>query len=1000
MCRLRALWSPRLWRGRWMPQRRSSESEMETIDESGPTEKSGVPDERLAAAVDANLFPGLASDPAHVEPIAGSNVQRLGRYTVLRELGRGAMGIVFACYDENLERKVAVKLLLTRSPEEKDHLRLEREARGLARLSHPNVVQIHELGEHHGQLFLAMEFIVGDTLRGWLQGDRAWRDTVEVLRQAGAGLAAAHAAGLVHRDFKPDNVMVGTDQRVRVLDFGLVRPISAAAPRGLDLDARVGPDPALTRAGAVMGTPAYMAPEGLDGEPASETSDQFSFCVAAFEALFGGRPFAGTTIATLMTSVEAGVPTAVPDDSPVPRRLRAAIVRGLSADPTARWSDMSALLAEFDHALDVGRRSRRVAWTLGTLGPIVGAVALVASGGDAESKLCSFDASALFGTWDEAGRGALRSAFAMRGASDVEASVQAVDETLTAWGERWLAGQRRACEATRVVGNQSEAALDLRTNCFERQRREARALVELLTAPDGSGVTHAGELLERLPDTGICGDPRLAETSHPLPEDPKRREGILEVYGLLERARALGDTTRVAEADALVEQIGARAAHLDHVPLSVQAAAVIGERALWRHRVDEGVPIVREATAAAEIAGLDETSATLRTLVAVHVVGQWGSTELQAMVLEEAQTSVARIGRSADPRLMRLDFARGALLFDSGDFEGALRACRQGMARAQEQGPYDAVGRAQRQLGNILVELGRFGEAEQAYLDARASFERAWGSSSTWSGADIDLHLGLLELRRGRFDEAKRHLQVAREGLAQLVDPGDSDLDLLELSEAKLALTRGDLKRAAQGAERVLDIGADDLRRAEAWEMLGVIRFYQRDMSASLDAYRRALPYHLATRGSDHPTVGMNYSNTGETLVALGDHAGAQTAFADALTILERALPAEHLDLALPYKGRAQSRLALGEPELAVVDLERALSLHVRTPAEPLERADVEFTLAQALALTGAQRRARELAVTAQQRLAELGQVERAATIDSWILEHDDRPRPPRTNQP
>ncbi|MFO7564074.1 MAG: AAA family ATPase, partial [Enhygromyxa sp.] len=289
---------------------------------------------------------------------------QIGRFAVLGKLGQGGMGVVFLGHDGELERKVAIKLLRSNAARTIGVRRLIREAQGLARLSHPNVIQVHEIGEHQGSMFVAMEYVEGSTLRDWLDAERQpWRRALEVLRQAGRGLEAAHAAGLVHRDFKPGNVMVGDDGRARVLDFGLARasnstseePRSQATPppaKGLaetfgDSGVFEGLS-ALTRSGAVLGTPAYMAPEQIQGHPCDALSDQFSFCVTAYEALFGRRPFAGETFVELAAQVASSTIEPIPADSPVPLRLQEAVLRGLSLDPTRRWPSMAALLDELD----------------------------------------------------------------------------------------------------------------------------------------------------------------------------------------------------------------------------------------------------------------------------------------------------------------------------------------------------------------------------------------------------------------------------------------------------------------------------------------------------------------------------------------------------------------------------------------------------------------------------------------------------------------------------
>jgi hypothetical protein len=270
---------------------------------------------------------------------SGSSDLRLGRYRLLERIGRGGMGIVFAAHDDELDRRVAIKILLP-SREREDRTsstRLRREAQALARLSHPHVVQVFEVGEAQGHAFVVMELVAGMTVREWLEhGARSVDETLDVFVQAGRGLAAAHAAGLVHRDFKPENVIVGDDGRVRVLDFGLVRERSMPAPHRADSLAQV-----LTHTGAVMGTPAYMAPEQKQGDTADARSDQFAFCVALHEALCGHRPHADP----------AGPAAARARGEPagrIPKRVRRAIARGLAADPALRWPSMAGLLAALD----------------------------------------------------------------------------------------------------------------------------------------------------------------------------------------------------------------------------------------------------------------------------------------------------------------------------------------------------------------------------------------------------------------------------------------------------------------------------------------------------------------------------------------------------------------------------------------------------------------------------------------------------------------------------
>ncbi|WAS90239.1 serine/threonine-protein kinase [Nannocystis punicea] len=314
---------------------------------------------RAKRTVAAALF---GTDP---EPV------QLGRYRLLERLGAGGMGIVYAAYDGRLERKLALKLLRpSRLGSPEAVARTLREARALARLSHPNVVHVYEVGELDGrEIFVAMEHLAGPTLRAWLDAEpRPWRAVLEVFRQAGEGLAAAHAHGIVHRDFKPHNAMFGGDGRVRVLDFGLAQVDGAAEVRGL-ADAAEPHDltHTLTTTGAVLGTPAYMAPEQLAAGKGDARTDQFSFCVALYEALYGNRPFAGKTLDELVDSVRSERVTPPPRSTDVPPWVRAALLRGLRADPEQRWPSMSALLAALSGD-PAARRRRRQRWTAASMG--------------------------------------------------------------------------------------------------------------------------------------------------------------------------------------------------------------------------------------------------------------------------------------------------------------------------------------------------------------------------------------------------------------------------------------------------------------------------------------------------------------------------------------------------------------------------------------------------------------------------------------------------------
>ena len=346
-------------------------------------------DDELAVTATA---PG-AKEPA---PELGAT---LGRYRLERELGAGGMGVVHAAFDPDLERRVALKVLRKSDGGDEARQRLLREARALARLTHTNVVTVHEVGSANGRDFVAMELIEGETLADWMRS--APRDPDEILAAfiaAGRGLAAAHAAGLVHRDFKPHNVLRRKDGRIVVTDFGLARGVEIAAELEATLKLRGGKvenTPSslsgLTETGSVLGTPAYMAPEQWSGGPIGPPADQFAFCVALWEALAGERPFRGDTLDKLKNEVHRG--PAELDVSKLPRHVRAPLVRGLDPDPTKRWPSIDALLAAIARP---ERKRRGIALAIAASAVVVGAAGYaIATSDDDEAKVAQCEPAAL-----------------------------------------------------------------------------------------------------------------------------------------------------------------------------------------------------------------------------------------------------------------------------------------------------------------------------------------------------------------------------------------------------------------------------------------------------------------------------------------------------------------------------------------------------------------------------------------------------------------------------
>jgi tetratricopeptide (TPR) repeat protein len=403
------------------------------------------------------------------------------------------MGVVYAAHDDELDRKIAIKLLKTNQlGGSEGRTRLLREAQALARLSHPNVVQVYEVGPHGEDVFIAMEFLRGKTLKKWLGQDRDRSEILDVVIGAGRGLAAAHAVGLVHRDFKPDNVMVEDDGRPRVLDFGLARPsdqLSEGEAAPIDLEASTRPSSRgllgtpLTETGTMMGTPAYMSPEQFSAEPGDHRTDQFSFCVVLYEALYGARPFAGDSIKKLGFSVLRGQIRDPPPGKRVPSWLRDVVLRGLSVDAGARWPSMDALL---DALLDDPARKRKRGLALvGMLG-LAGSSALAGSlflGGLApkEPFSCPSADEALGELWGETRQARLKQRLFSSGVSRAQYRWDETKLALDLWEKNWRAQWPNVCEGAEFEDTQPQAAM---RDCMTRQVQQFDVLLELLLELD------------------------------------------------------------------------------------------------------------------------------------------------------------------------------------------------------------------------------------------------------------------------------------------------------------------------------------------------------------------------------------------------------------------------------------------------------------------------------------------------------------------------------------
>jgi tetratricopeptide (TPR) repeat protein/predicted Ser/Thr protein kinase len=734
------------------------------------------------------------------EPLA------LGRYPIERILGMGGMGVVYAARDPELDRPVAIKLLRPDSHVAIGTLRarLQREAQAMAKLSHPNVVTVYEIGTFGEQLFVVMERIDGVTLAAWLrQRPRSWREIADAFAVAGAGLQAAHRAGIVHRDFKPDNVLVGKDGRVCVTDFGLARRIGdgggearGASPVALDLTA--------TDGGLVVGTPAFMSPEQMRGEATDARSDIFSFCVALYFALYGNRPYAGKSVDELRAAIEAGQ-LQRPARPVGPRALQQVIERGLRARPDERPPSLAPILAELSRT---GRRRLRATTAAAAL-LVVAAGAFVGQREHARAQLCRGAATQLAGAWDATRKAELERAF---GAVEAPWSAAARASTVAAlddYARRWSAMRTDACVATRLRGDQSEQLLDLRNACLDDRAHELAALTRILVEPGGRALDKAVSLAQSLPPLEPCADTRALLERVPPPTEPDAR---LRLYALEKRAaeeHQLRNAGRYRDARKIVDELLPEARALGHAPL---LARLVYADAVLRRQSDDPLAEARyhEAARWAEQAHDDLQLADAWHGLAGHFIGQGKDHTKAQLWIDYADAALRRNGtdpekslarlsvlaemaqnqrRSADAaalyqRLAQLDADRnrpidqadalanlGFALWDQGKPDEGLATCRRALAIIEQ---HDGVGSptsiyALQCLAAVASGDLRYEEALAVLEKMRAIEERQHGPESSWVATAI-VNIGSQKFELGRFADALADFRRA-EALYQRVTP-------------------------------------------------------------------------------------------------------------------------------------------------------------------------------------------------------------------------------------
>ena len=793
------------------------------------------------AAVRKRLFPAVKKP----------EVVQVDRFLVRRRLGEGAMGVVFEAWDPKLDRAVALKLLRGTRADVMGPQRLVREAKALAKLRHPNVVTVHDMGSHEGEVFMTMDLVEGSTLRQWLKTPRTPEEILRVCIAAGRGLAAAHDAGMVHRDFKPDNVLVATDGHPLVADFGVARMRTEATADRAGASGVIGSTTSMTSTGALIGTPAYMAPEQLEGRPADARSDQFAFAVTMCEALTGTRPFPGETPLSLLESMEASRSDRDRVVAPVPRVLRAPLSRALSHRPDDRFPSMDALLGAIDRSRRHARQRRLALGAFAAIGLGAGATWMLVPDPSPAPFRCEAPPPTLDGRWTPEVATSVREALAGVDVPYATRAAEQVQAGLDAYAREHAQLQLDACQATNERGEQSTHTLELQIRCLGRREAEVEGLLATFAEPTAAIVQRAADAVENLTPISACADVETlerVERASPLPDDPDARRRIETLRRDLARLRALyhaGDTEQgVARSEALLQE----ALALGHRPSIADAQYRIGSFVAVRGDPKGAVAHLEQAFVES-LAGGDDATAGAAAATLAHVVG---------VVLRQHDDGErwARISEGLTNRL--------------GD-------------------PPELVGRTSQQRGNVALLQGKYDEG-------RAAFER---SAKAFANAGLDGERGealtnwaVLEQRAGGYEAAERLFGRAEPLLEQVYGREHPRMLTFLNNRASLDIRR----RRWDDAEAKLDEA-----RALAIELqgpktpalghiagnLGEVYAARGEDTKALASFQEAIDVWRPSMGDQHPLIAYARTPRALALHALGRDAQARTDAEAAIEILQ-----------------------------------------------------------------------------------------------------------------
>lgn len=742
----------------------------------------------------------------------------IGRYVIAELLGSGAMGQVYEAYDPELDRTIALKVIRAETggaAPEVLQAALLREALALAKLAHPNVVTVHDAGVHEGQVFFAMEYIRGLTLGAWsVPRSGRWREVLRVLIDAGRGLAAAHAIGLVHRDFKPGNVLVSEAGRVFVLDFGLVQggEYSRAIAKGHGPDGGEMGETVFSRAG----TPAYMSPEQHRGAVVDSRSDQFSFCVTAYQLLCGVRPFQGTA-EEILEQIDAQK-IQPRTNHRVPKRVVDLLVRGMSPVPDARYARMDELLRELERALLVRRRVQATLAVVGLVGAVVGVTTT------RHVPSCDGSDNTWAQVWNPTQSTELRLRLAEFSSPSELDHGGAVISAIEEYGHQWRQMTENACVDTHVRGLQSVHLMDLQMACLNRRLSEMRALLGGFAEIDEHTARNALIAVHSLTPLQRCRDASSLLEGEREPE-PRIAGAVQALRVQLDRARASFLTGHYRAASDAVVPLAAKARELGYPPVLAEVLQLHSE--------------VQQSLGEFDASRLSLFNALLEAERSDYDVLAWeASSRLVFINFQRADYDEAELWR--DHTLALLDRndaeprARGiaklhamSLAFGRGELSAAAALLDEAIAylESDENPMSKELATCYANLGVVYDLQGRWRESIDATETALGFRVELFGSRHPETGVTL-LNLASAYAAVGRVGLADQLAQRSLEIWAE-VDPHAYFTNVVRLTIAALAQDRGWLADAEERAQAVIEeIGgtgvSDNYNLIPAWQVLGL----------------------------------------------------------------------------------------------------------------------------------------------------------------------------------